>query len=160
MRFSLWAWLFWAVPIYLAMEVGAFLIVGLAFKKSIGELITPFLAFAVPALIFFPLVWWLRILEKQGTSPKRLARGWVSSTALFLIAAMAATFYSAFTFASWTQTGPWSSSQLRVCFAFQACTSACIAGRLKSSPREQQQGKRITKITNDASRASDRQLGT
>jgi len=94
MRFSLWAWLFWAVPIYLAMEVGAFLIIGLAFKKSIGELITPFLAFAVPALIFFPLVWWLRILEKQGTSPKRLARGWVSSTALFLIAAMAATFYS------------------------------------------------------------------
>jgi hypothetical protein len=94
MRLSLWAWLFWTVPIYLALEVGAFLIIGLALKKSVGDLAAPFLAFAVPALIMFPLVWWMRIREGQGASPKRLAREWVLSTSLFLIGVIVATFYS------------------------------------------------------------------
>lgn len=94
MRLSLWAWLFLALPIYLVLEVGPFMIIGWVLKKSVGELVGPYLAFAVPAVIIFPLVWWLRIWEEQGASPKRLARGWVLSTALFLIAGIVATFYS------------------------------------------------------------------
>lgn len=41
-----------------------------------------------------PLVWCLRIWEQEGTSPKRLARGWVLSTALFFVVVIIATFYS------------------------------------------------------------------
>jgi hypothetical protein len=94
MRLSLWAWLLWALPIYLVLEVGPFLIIGWGLEKTIGELVGPYLAFAVPAVIMMPLVWWLRVWEKQGTSPKRLARGWVLSTAMFFVAGIVATFYS------------------------------------------------------------------
>ncbi len=94
MRLSLWAWLLWSLPIYLVLEAGPFLIIGWGLKKTVGELIGLYLAFAVPAVILMPLVWWLRVREEQGASPKRLARGWVLSTALFLVAVIVATCYS------------------------------------------------------------------
>jgi hypothetical protein len=77
MKLSLWTWLLWSIPAYLVLEVGPFLIIGWGFKKTVGELAGPYLAFAVPWAVFAPLVWWLRIREEQGTSPKQLARGWV-----------------------------------------------------------------------------------
>ena len=94
MKLSLWAWLSWTLPIWFLLEVGQFLIIGWVFKKTTSELIGPYLAFALPAVIFMPLVWWLRILEEQGTSPKRLARGWLLSTAIFFFTVIIATFYS------------------------------------------------------------------
>jgi chromate transport protein ChrA len=94
MRLSLWAWLFWSLPIYLVLEVGPFLIVGWGHKKTVGELVGPYLAFAVPAVIMMPLVWWLRMSEELGTSPKRLARRWVLSAAMFFVAVIVAVFYS------------------------------------------------------------------
>jgi hypothetical protein len=93
MRLSLWAWLFWGLPIYLVLELGPFLIIGYGLKKTVGELVGPYLAFAVPAVILMPLVWWLRVWEEQGTSPKRLARGWGLSMALFGVAVAVAVFY-------------------------------------------------------------------
>jgi hypothetical protein len=94
MRLSLWAWLFWTLPIYLVLEVGPFLIIAWGLKKTVGELVGPYIAFAVPAVIMMPLVWWLRMSEEQGASPKRLARGWVLSTAMFFVAVIVAVFYS------------------------------------------------------------------
>jgi len=94
MRLSLWAWILWSLPIYLLLEVGAFLIIRECLRKTASELIGPFLAFAVPWAIFAPLVWWLRKWEEQGATPKRLARGWGLSMALFSIAVMVALFYS------------------------------------------------------------------
>ena len=94
MRLSLWAWLFWSLPSYLLLEVGAFVIIGWYFKKTVSDLAGPYLAFAVPWAIFAPLVWWLRMWEEQGASPKGLARGWVLSMAAFFIAVMVATIYS------------------------------------------------------------------
>jgi hypothetical protein len=94
MRLSLWAWLFWSLPIYLLLEVGPFLIIGWGLKKTVAELVGPYLAFAIPFAIIMPLVWWLRVSEEQGTSSKRLARGWTLSTATFFIAVIAAAFYS------------------------------------------------------------------
>lgn len=41
-----------------------------------------------------PLVWWLRVWEEQGTSPKRLARGWGMSVALWGVSVLVATTYS------------------------------------------------------------------
>src|ERR1035437_5598277 len=93
-RLSLWGWLLRGLPIYLGMEFGAFLLVGFALRKTVGELAHPYIAFALPAVIFFPLVWWLRAREEEGASPKRLARGWVLSMSLFFLAVIAATFYS------------------------------------------------------------------
>ena len=94
MRLSLWAWLLWSLPIYFMMEFGLFLTAAWYLNKTAGELVGPYLAFAVPWIIIAPLVWWLRVLEEQGTSPKRLARGWLLSTTLFLVAVMIATVYS------------------------------------------------------------------
>jgi len=94
MRLSLWAWLFWGLPIYLVLELGPFLMIGYGFKKTEGELIGPYLAFAVPPLILMPLVWWLRVWEEQGTSPKRLARGWGMGVAFWGVSVLAATTYS------------------------------------------------------------------
>jgi hypothetical protein len=76
------------------LEVGLFLIIGWGLKKGVGEIVGPYLAFAVPAVVMMALVWWLRVWEKQGTSPKRLARGWVLSTATFFVAVIVAVFYS------------------------------------------------------------------
>jgi hypothetical protein len=94
MKLSLWAWLFWGLPIYLVLEVVPFLIIGYGLKKTVAELVGPYLAFAVPAVILISLVWWLWVWEEQGTSPKRLARGWGTSVTLWGVSLLVATTYS------------------------------------------------------------------
>ncbi len=91
---SIWVWLLWGLGIYLALEAGPFLLLGVALKKTAAELACPYLACATPAVIFMPLVWWLKKWEKQGMSPKRLARGWGLSMVLFGVAAVVAVSYS------------------------------------------------------------------
>jgi hypothetical protein len=93
-RESIWVWLFWALGIYLALEAGPFLIARWVLRKAPGELAGPYLAFAVPAIIIMPLVWWLRKWESKGASPKRVARGWGLSVAIFGVAGIAALSYS------------------------------------------------------------------
>lgn len=91
---SLWVWLFWGIGIYLLLELGPFFIAGAALKKTAGELVGPYLAFAAPWAIMAPSIWWLRKWEEQGASAKKLARGWGLSMALFGFMAVAALFYS------------------------------------------------------------------
>ena len=91
---SIWIWLFWGLGTYLLLELGPFFIAEFVFKKTAGELLGPYVAFAFPCVIFLPLVWWLRKWEKQGISPKRLARGWGLSMMLFCVAVIVAVFYS------------------------------------------------------------------
>jgi hypothetical protein len=97
-RLSVWAWLLWSLPLYLVLEIGLFLIIRWGFKKTVGELVVPYLAFAVPAVVMMPLVWWLRMSEEQGASPKRLARGWVLCMAMFFVAVIGAVLYSGIEF--------------------------------------------------------------
>jgi hypothetical protein len=93
-RESIWVWLFWGLGIYLALELGPFLIAGRVLEKTAGEMAGPYLAFAMPWAIMAPLIWWLRKWEEQGASPKRLARGWGLSMALFGVVLGFAVFYS------------------------------------------------------------------
>ena len=93
-RESIWIWLFWGIGIYLALELGPFLIAARVFNMAAGELAGPYLAFAVPWVILAPLIWWLRKGEEQGSSPRRLARGWGFGMALFGVAVVVAVFYS------------------------------------------------------------------
>jgi hypothetical protein len=93
-RESIWVWLFWGLGIYLALEAGPFLIAGLVLKKTVGEMAGPYLAFAVPAAIIMPLIWYLKKWEEQGVTPKRLARGWGLSMVIFVVAMGVAVFYS------------------------------------------------------------------
>jgi hypothetical protein len=63
---SIWVWLFWGLGIYLVLELGPFLLLGVALKKTAAELLSPYLACAMPGVIFMPLVWRLWQREKQG----------------------------------------------------------------------------------------------
>jgi hypothetical protein len=91
---SIWVWLLWGLGIYLALELGPFLIAKQVFNKTAGDLAGPYLAFALPAVVVMPLIWWLRKWEERGASPKRVARGWGTSVALFGVAVVVAVFYS------------------------------------------------------------------
>jgi hypothetical protein len=93
-RESIWIWLFWGLGIYLALELGPCLIVARVLNVAAGELVGPYLAFAVPWAILAPLIWLLRKGEEQGASPKRLAHGWGLGMAIFGVAAAVAVFYS------------------------------------------------------------------
>ena len=93
-RESIWVWLFWGLGIYLVLELAACRIAAQVLNKTADELAGPYLAFAVPWAILAPLIWWLRKWEEQGVSPKRLARGWGLSMALFGVAVAVAVFYS------------------------------------------------------------------
>jgi hypothetical protein len=93
-RSSLGAWLFLALGTYLVLEIGAFFVLGLALRKTAADLAGSYLACAMPAAIFMPLVWWLRQREKQSASPKLLAREWGASVAFFGVAMVAAVIYS------------------------------------------------------------------
>ncbi len=93
-RESIWVWLFWGLGTYLVLESGPFFIVGSVLKKTAGEMAGPYLAFALPAVIVMPLIWWLRKWEEGGASPKRLAHGWGLSMALWVLALAVAVFYS------------------------------------------------------------------
>ncbi|MGB6194588.1 MAG: hypothetical protein WBF42_19145 [Terracidiphilus sp.] len=87
-------WLFWGLGIYLALELAACRIAAQVLNRTADQFAGPYLAFAVPWVIFAPLIWWLRKWEEQGETPKRLARGWSLGMALFGVAVEAAVFYS------------------------------------------------------------------
>lgn len=91
---GIWSWLFKGLGIYLALELGSFLIAGLVLKKTVGQMAGPYLAFAVPAAIIMPLIWWVREWEEQGVTPKPLARRWGLTMVLFVIVISAAVSYS------------------------------------------------------------------
>jgi hypothetical protein len=93
-RQSLWGWLFWALGIYLALELGSFFIAALLLKTTVTELLGPYLAIAAPWIVFAPIIWWLRKREEQRASPTRLARIWGLSMAFFGVAEIAAIVYS------------------------------------------------------------------
>ena len=93
-RESLWIWLFWGLGIYLAMEFLPFLLAKLVLNMAAADLAGPFLAFAMPAIIFMPLVWCLWRWRARGIAPKRLARRWGASMAIFSIAVIAAVGYT------------------------------------------------------------------
>ena len=93
-RDGIGVWLYGALGAYLALELLPFLVAALASQKTVGELSGPYLACAMPAVIFLPLVWWLRRREKQGASPKVLARGWGVSGALWCAVTIIAVIYS------------------------------------------------------------------
>jgi len=94
-RLNMRRWLFWGIGTYLMLEIGSFLALGFALKKTVGELACPYLACAMPCVIFMPLVWRLRLREEQGTPAKGLARGWGGSATIFGVAAVLALVYSA-----------------------------------------------------------------
>lgn len=90
---NIWVWLFWGLGIYLALELGPFLIAARVLNKTAEELVGPYLAFTVPAAVFMPLVWWLRKWGRLGASPKQLARGWGTSMACWFVVVDVAFFY-------------------------------------------------------------------
>jgi hypothetical protein len=91
---SLWVWSFWSVGTYLVVEIGSFLLIFGALRNTAAEPGWLSLAAAAPVVVFLPLVWLLRLREKHGISPKRLASEWGVSTALFAVAVSAATIYA------------------------------------------------------------------
>jgi hypothetical protein len=93
-RESVWIWLIGGLGLWLVLELGPFFIASSVLEKSAGELVGPYLAFAIPWVITAPLIWWLRRREELGASPKMLAHGWGMSMALFVLALAIAVFYS------------------------------------------------------------------
>ena len=91
---SIWLWMFWALGTYLALELGLFVVVSLALHTTEEKLVGSYLAFAAPAVIFLPLVWWLRKWEERGVPPKRLALEWGLCGAIFFSGIAAALLYS------------------------------------------------------------------
>lgn len=91
---TIWAWMFWGLCVYLSLELGSFYIAKQVLHKNIGEFAGPYLAFAMPAAVFLPLVWRLLKREVMGVSPKRLARGWGLVMVLFFVVEAGAVFYS------------------------------------------------------------------
>jgi hypothetical protein len=92
-RESLWVWIFWALVIYLALELSVFFIAALVLNKTVTELTGPYLAIAIPWMVFAPIIWWLRKFEERVSST-RLARLWGLSMALFGGAEIVAIVYS------------------------------------------------------------------
>ncbi len=93
-RENIWIWLLWGIFMYLVLELGPFVLVAAILKRSAGELVGPYLAFAIPWMFLAPLIWWLRRWEEQGASHKRLAHGWALAVALFAILVAFAVCYS------------------------------------------------------------------
>jgi hypothetical protein len=49
---NIWVWLFWGVGIYLVLELGPFLIAGHVLNKIAWDMAGPYLAFAMPGLLW------------------------------------------------------------------------------------------------------------
>jgi len=96
-RAKFWMRMFWALCLYLALELGPFVIVKHVLHTTEEKLAGPYLAFAVPGVIVLLLAWWLRKWEERGPSPRRLAFGWGLSAAFFFSAVAGAFFYSGVT---------------------------------------------------------------
>ena len=87
----------WAICLYLALEGVPFVVVKLIANVSVGELFGPYLAFAVPGVIFLLLAMSLRRWEERGPPPRRLALGWGLSIVFFFLAICGACFYASVT---------------------------------------------------------------
>lgn len=84
----------WALVLYLTLEMVPAFIVKLVLNKPFGELVGPYVAFAMPGMVFVPLAWWLRQREGKGLSSRSLALGWGLYMALFVSLVTSALFYS------------------------------------------------------------------
>ena len=91
---SIWVWLLWGLGTYLLLELGPFFLFGVALKKTATQHLCPYIACAMPGVIFMPFVWRLWQREKQDTPAKQLAREWGVSAALFVLIAVCAVIYS------------------------------------------------------------------
>jgi len=91
---NIWTTVVWAICTYLVFELGMFIIVKYIAHAGEGELLGPYLALAVPGVIFLLVVGWLWKWEELGQSPRWLAYGWGLSIALFFLSVCAALFYS------------------------------------------------------------------
>jgi hypothetical protein len=84
----------WGIGIYGILVFQPFLAIWLIFKKSPGEIVYPYLACALPGVLFLLLISRLRQREAEGISAQRLARNWGMSGALFAIGTVVAVVYS------------------------------------------------------------------
>lgn len=87
-------WMFWDICLYLFLELGLFVTVKYVFHVTEERLLGPYVALAVPGVIFLVLVRGLWKWEERGPSPARLAFGWGLSVALLFLAICVAFFYS------------------------------------------------------------------
>lgn len=86
--------MFWAICIYLALELAPALMAKLLLHKAVGQLVGPYLAFALPGVSSLLLILWLWKWEERGASPTHLALGWGLTLAFFSLALSAALLYS------------------------------------------------------------------
>lgn len=93
-RATVWIKMFWAIMIYLAVEFGLAFMVKIVLNKATGELVIPYLAFAIPIVILLPMALLLRKWETQGASFRQIAFGWVAFLAIFVFTINFAVFYS------------------------------------------------------------------
>jgi hypothetical protein len=93
-RTNIGAGMLWGICVYLVLTGGVFVIVKQIAHITYAEIVGPYLAFAVPGVIFLLLVRWLWKWEAHGLSPMRLAFAWSLSIALFFLAVCSALFYS------------------------------------------------------------------
>ena len=91
---NLWPKMVWAVVLLLVLLLVPAFLVKLLLRKALGEMVYPYLAYAVPCLTFLFVALLLRTWEGRGASPKALAVAWSLCTTLFMFSAFAATFYS------------------------------------------------------------------
>jgi hypothetical protein len=96
--------------------------VKLMLRKSSGEMVLPYLAFAVPCIAVAVVAPLLRTWEGRGASPRTLAVAWSLCMTILLFGVFASTFYSA--------------AELRlmdrgdaVGVLFMACMGGAFAGR-------------------------------
>ena len=90
----LWVKMFWAIVLYLGLILVPVLFVMLVLHKTAGEMVGPYVAFALPGPIFLLVSMWLRVWEDRGASPRRLALAWSICILLFMFVGLGATFYS------------------------------------------------------------------
>jgi hypothetical protein len=92
---NVWTQMFWAIVLLLVLELIPAIVVKEVLHVTMGQLVGPYLAFAVPAVLFLLLAWWLRRQEERGATARRLALAWGLSAGLFVLTIGVALFYSA-----------------------------------------------------------------
>ncbi len=120
-RANIWVRMVWAVGLYLALELGLFVIIGQILHATVRALAGPYLAFAAPGAILLPLAWGLRTWEERGPSPRHVALGWGLCLALFTSALAVALVYACVEFHLVNPSDVW------------ILVAACVAGVLLTS---------------------------
>jgi hypothetical protein len=91
---NLWSKMFWAAGLLLVLLLVPTFLIKLLLRKAVGDMVYPYLTYAVPCLTFLFVALLLRTWEDHGASPRRLALAWSLCTTLFIFVVFAATFYS------------------------------------------------------------------